>query len=89
MEKAAKRYTLNLEECCALFRERGIPMDKRRLADGIKKGVYPGRVFNTGKTGRASYEIWTVDVIAFLDSKRPACAPKMDIDELRKEVNNG
>lgn len=72
MEKATKRYTLNLEECCALFRARGIPMDKRRLADGIKKGVYPGRVVNIGqKTGRASYEIWTKDVIAFLDSKCP------------------
>lgn len=64
-------YTLTLEQCLGLFRERGISMDKKRLSEGIKAGIYPGRVVSVGPTGRTCFEIWRVDVVAFLDSKCP------------------
>lgn len=66
------QYTLTLEQYVGLFRERGIPMDKKRLSDGIKAGFYPGRVVSEGPTGRTTFEIWRVDAVAFLDSKKPA-----------------
>ena len=66
-----KRLTLTLEGVCQLFRDRGVPMDKGRLArDLAAGGVYPfGRVVNTSPTGRNTFEIWRKDVEAFLDSK--------------------
>lgn len=64
--------TLTLEECAELFRSRGIPMDKKRLSDGIKSGHYPGRVINISPTGRAKLEIWTIDVLAFLEARTPS-----------------
>lgn len=68
-------YTLTLDQCCALFRERGIPMDKKRLSDGIRAGAYPGRIISQSTAGRTTFEIWRVDVVAFLDSKKPKEAP--------------
>lgn len=66
-----ERLTLTLEGVCKLFRERGVPMDKARLARDLAAGdVYPfGRVTNTSVTGRHTFEIWRKDVENFLDSK--------------------
>lgn len=66
-----ERLTLTLEGVCQLFRERGVPMDKGRLARDLAAGdVYPfGRVVNTSSTGRHTFEIWRKDVLAFLAAK--------------------
>lgn len=64
--------TMTLEDVCRLFRSYGIPMEIMRLADGIEAGVYPfGRIVKKSSTGRRTFEIWRVDVEAFLRSKMP------------------
>ena len=64
--------TMTLEEVCRLFRSYGVPMELGRLADDIAAGVYPfGRVVKTSATGRRTFEIWRVDVEAFIKSKTP------------------
>lgn len=70
-----RSYTLTLSEYLEVFRAYGIPMDKKRLSEGIKAGLYPGRVVNIGPTGRTSFEIWRKDVEAFLEERRPADKP--------------
>lgn len=66
-----KSYTLTLAQCTELFRSVGIRMDNKRLADGIRAGIYPGRVISVGPTGRTCFEIWRKDVEAFLRDRRP------------------
>jgi hypothetical protein len=66
-----KSYTLTLAQCLGLFRSVGIPMDKKRLSEGIKAGVYPGRIVSIGPTGRTCFEIWRKDVEAFLEERKP------------------
>lgn len=64
--------TMTLNDVCQLFRSYGIPMELGRLADDIANGIYPfGRVIKTSPTGRRSFEIWRVDVEAFIESKKP------------------
>lgn len=64
-------YTLTLKQCVELFQSVGIPMDNKKLSEGIKAGIYPGRILNVGATGRHSFEIWRCDVEAFLQEKKP------------------
>lgn len=65
--------TMTIQDVAHLFREYGIPIELRRLADGIASGVYPfGRVVRTSANGRRTFEIWRVDVEAFLRSKIPS-----------------
>ena len=64
-------YTLTLKQCVEMFQAVGIPMDKKRLSEGIKAGIYPGRILNVGASGRHSFEIWRCDVEAFLQEKKP------------------
>lgn len=66
-----RSYTLTLNQCLDLFRSVGIPMDKKRLSDGIKAGIYPGRIISVGPTGRTCFEIWRKDVEAFLEERKP------------------
>jgi hypothetical protein len=70
-----RSFTLTLEQCLDIFRSYGIPMDKKRLSEGIKAGVYPGRVLSVGPTGRTSFEIWRKDVEAFLADRAPSPTP--------------
>lgn len=66
-----KSYTLTLAQCTELFRSVGIKMDNKRLADGIRAGIYPGRVISVGPTGRTTFEIWRKDMEAFLRDRCP------------------
>ncbi len=69
---------LTLNETAALFREYGVAIDQRRIADGIVDGSYPfGRlVGESGHTGRRTFEIWRKDVVAYLtELSGPAAAP--------------
>ena len=64
--------TMSIQDVAKLFREYGIPIELRRLADGIASGDYPfGRVVRISPNGRRTFEIWRVDVEAFLQSKIP------------------
>lgn len=62
---------LTLNETAALFREYGIAIDQRRIADGIVDGSYPfGRLVGESEhTGRRTFEIWRKDVVAFLTER--------------------
>lgn len=64
-------YTLTLAQCTEMFRSVGIKMDNKRLADGIRAGVYPGRIVAIGSTGRTTFEIWRKDMEAFLQDRCP------------------
>ena len=64
-------YTLTLAQCVRLFQSVGIPMDNKKLSDGIKAGIYPGRILNVGASGRCTFEIWRCDVEAFLQERKP------------------
>lgn len=64
--------TMTIQDVAKLFREFGIPIELRRLSDDIASGIYPfGRVVKTSPNGRRTFEIWRVDVEAFLRSKIP------------------
>lgn len=64
--------TMTVNDVAKLFRSYGIPIELGRLADDIASGEYPfGRVVKTSPTGRRTFEIWRVDVEAFLRSKTP------------------
>ena len=64
--------TMTIGDVAKLFRSFGIPIEVRRLADDIASGLYPfGRVVKTSPNGRRTFEIWRVDVDAFLQSKMP------------------
>lgn len=64
--------TMTINDVAQLFRSYGIPIELGRLADGIATGAYPfGRVVKTSAGGRRTFEIWRVDVEAFLKSKMP------------------
>ena len=64
--------TMTINDVARLFRSYGIPMELGRLADGIASGAYPfGRVVRVSAGGRRTFEIWRVDVEAFLNSKIP------------------
>lgn len=64
--------TMTVNDVAKLFRSYGIPIELGRLADDIASGVYPfGRLVKTSATGRRTFEIWRVDVEAFLQSKMP------------------
>lgn len=64
--------TMTIQDVANLFREYGVPIELRRLADDIASGEYPfGRVVRTSPNGRRTFEIWRVDVEAFLRSKIP------------------
>lgn len=66
------KISMTILDVAKLFREYGIPMECGRLADDIASGAYPfGRVVKTSETGRRTFEIWRVDVEAFLHSKMP------------------
>ena len=66
--------TMTIQDVAKLFREYGIPIELRRLSDDIASGAYPfGRVVKTSPNGRRTFEIWRVDVEAFLHSKIPQC----------------
>lgn len=59
--------TMTIQDVAKLFRDYGIPIELRRLSDGIASGDYPfGRVVRTSPNGRRTFEIWRVDVEAFL-----------------------
>lgn len=64
-------YTMTLDQYCEAFRAVGIPMDKKRLSEGIKAGIYPGRVVSVSPTGRTTFEIWRKDVNAFFAERKP------------------
>lgn len=66
-----KSWTLTLAQYCDEFRKRGIAMDNKRLSDGIKAGLYPGRVACVGPTGRTTFEVWRVEVDAFFRAMDP------------------
>lgn len=64
--------TMTIGDVAQLFRSYGIPMELGRLADDIASGAYPfGRVVRVSAGGRRTFEIWRVDVEAFLKSKMP------------------
>jgi len=66
---------MTLEDVCKLFRSYGIPMEVRRLADGMENGAYPfGRLIRKSPNGRRTFEIWRCDVEAFIESKMPSQA---------------
>lgn len=66
--------TMTIGDVAALFRSYGIPIELGRLADDIASGAYPfGRVVRVSASGRRTFEIWRVDVEAFLQSKIPSC----------------
>ena len=66
------KLTLSTNETCDLLRKSGIPMDVHRLCDGIADGYYPfGRLVRTSPNGRRTFEIYRVDVEAFIKSKTP------------------
>lgn len=66
-----RKLTMTLEDVCQIFRAHGIPMEKGRLSRDIAAGLYPfGRVIDNGKS-RKKFEIWTIDVLNFIDSKTP------------------
>lgn len=65
--------TMTLGDVCRLFRQHGIPVEASQLADDIEAGIYPfGRlVKKSPTTQRRTFQIWRVDVLAFLKSKYP------------------
>ena len=64
--------TMTIQDVAKLFRDYGIPIELKRLADDIASGAYPfGRLVKTSASGRRTFEIWRVDVEAFLQSKIP------------------
>lgn len=64
--------TMTINDVAKLFRQYGVPIELGRLADGIASGDYPfGRVVRVSDGGRRTFEIWRVDVEAFLKSKMP------------------
>lgn len=68
-----KKLTLNVNEAARMLREAGIPMTAAKLSDGIEGGFYPfGRLVSKDeRSGRRSFEIFTVDVAAFIREKTP------------------
>lgn len=75
LQKRRKRMklTLNVNEAARMLREGGIPMTAAKLSDGIERGFYPfGRLVSKDeRSGRRSFEIFTVDVAAFIRKKTP------------------
>lgn len=70
-DAAMVKLTMNLNDVAKLFRENGIPANAAKIADGISSGAYPfGRVVSTSENGRRTFEIWRVDVLAFLQSRK-------------------
>ena len=66
-----EKLRMNLNDVAKLFRENGIPSNASKIAEGISSGAYPfGRVVNTSAGGRRTFEIWRVDVLAFLRSRK-------------------
>ena len=66
------KLTLSINETLDVLRNSGIPMEVRRLCDGIEDGTYPfGRVVRKSPNGRRTFEIFLVDVEAFIKSKTP------------------
>lgn len=66
------KLTLSINETLAVLRKRGIQMEASRLCDGIEDGTYPfGRVVRKSPNGRRTFEIFLVDVEAFIKSKTP------------------
>jgi len=64
--------TMTIEDVCKLFRSYGIPAESMRMADDIASGIYPfGRLVKVSPTGRRTFEIWRVDVEAFLKTRMP------------------
>lgn len=69
---ARSPLTMTIEDVCKLFRSYGIPAESMRMSDDIASGIYPfGRVVKVSPTGRRTFEIWRVDVEAFLKTKMP------------------
>ena len=68
-----QKLTLNVNEAARMLRSAGIPMTAAKLSDGIEDGHYPfGRLVSKDeRTGRRSFEIFTVDVAAFIKEKTP------------------
>lgn len=68
-----QKLTLNVNEATRMLRSAGIPMTATKLSDGIEDGHYPfGRLVSKDeRTGRRSFEIFTVDVAAFIREKTP------------------
>lgn len=70
--------TMTISDVAKLFRQYGIPIELGRLADGIASGHYPfGKVVRVSPGGRRTFEIWRVDVEAFLKSKMPGSSDTM------------
>ena len=70
--------TMTISDVAKLFRQYGIPIELGRLADGIASGHYPfGKVVRVSPKGRRTFEIWRVDVEAFLKSKMPESSDTM------------
>ena len=66
------KLTMTINDVAKLFRSYGVPIELGRLADDIASGAYPfGRVVRISPNGRRTFEIWRVDVEAFLKSKMP------------------
>lgn len=67
------KLTMNINEAAKALRDAGIPITAARLADGIEQGYYPvGRMVSKDpNTGRRAFEIFRVDLMAFVDSKTP------------------
>lgn len=68
---ASTKLKVGINEARSIIAAAGIPMSNTTLADGIATGIYPfGRVVRVTETGRRTFEIFRVDLLAWIDSKR-------------------
>lgn len=70
---AHQKITVTVNETLAILRASGMPATASTLADGIESGAYPfGRMVRKSETtGRRTFEIFRVDLMAWLESKTP------------------
>ena len=64
--------TMTLSDVYHAMRAVGIRNSPARISAGITSGAYPfGRVVSTGETGRKTFEIYRVDLDAWLQKVIP------------------
>lgn len=68
---ASAKLKVGINEARNILAAAGIPMSNVTLADGIAAGIYPfGRVVRVTETGRRTFEIFRVDLLAWAESKK-------------------
>ena len=67
-----EKLTMTVFDVYYAMRAAGIRTSPQRISAGIASGAYPfGRVVSVGETGRKTLEIYRVDFLNWLETKKP------------------